>query len=121
MSGARLDFAAINAAARRQLPALVARWLPDGTLSGNEYTVRNPTRGDREPGSFKINLSTGTTQDLQISGSGLAKLGLTAATTVRTPSAANLQGQTLTIGATAGGTATSITFGTDAAADGVLG
>ncbi|ABA04366.1 conserved hypothetical protein [Nitrobacter winogradskyi Nb-255] len=60
-----------------------------------------------------ITLHTGTASDLTISGSGLAKLGLTAGTTARTPGApAALDGKTLTIGATDGGTATSITFGT---------
>ena len=58
----------------------------------------------------KIVLSTGTTQNLVLAGSALAKLGLTAATTNLGPSA--LSGETLTIGATGGGTATSITFGT---------
>src|SRR5215475_9436602 len=62
--------------------------------------------------SGKIVLSTGTAQDLVIGGSALAKLGLTAATTARVPP--TLSGQTLTIGATGGGTATSITFGTGA-------
>jgi flagellin-like hook-associated protein FlgL len=60
--------------------------------------------------SGKITLSTGTTQNLVIAGSALAKLGLTAATTNVGPSA--LSGKILTIGATGGGTATSITFGT---------
>jgi flagellin-like hook-associated protein FlgL len=59
-----------------------------------------------------ITLHTGTASDLTISGSGLSKLGLTAGTTARTPGApAALEGKTLTIGATDGGTATSITFG----------
>jgi flagellin len=58
----------------------------------------------------KITLNTGTTQNLTLAGSALAKLGLTAATTpVGQPP---LAGQTLTIGATGGGTATNITFGT---------
>jgi flagellin-like hook-associated protein FlgL len=60
--------------------------------------------------SGKITLSTGTTQNLVIAGSALTKLGLTAATTNVGPSA--LSGKILTIGATGGGTATSITFGT---------
>jgi flagellin-like hook-associated protein FlgL len=64
----------------------------------------------------QIQLSTGTASDLTISGSGVAKLGLTAGTTARaagTP--APLSGDTLDIAATvAGGTATSITFGTGA-------
>ncbi len=58
----------------------------------------------------KLVLSTGTTQNLVLAGTALAKLGLTAATTNLGASA--LSGETLTIGATGGGTATSITFGT---------
>jgi flagellin len=64
--------------------------------------------------SGKLVLSTGTTQNLVIGGSGnaLAELGLgsVSATTSLTPPA--LSGQTLTIAATGGGTATNITFGT---------
>jgi len=60
----------------------------------------------------KITLATGTAQDLTLSGSALAKLGLTAGTTARNPPA--LSGQTLTIAATGGGTPTNITFGTGA-------
>src|SRR6201998_3275818 len=55
-------------------------------------------------------LNTGTTQNLVVSGTGnaLTELGLTAGTTYNTA----LGGETLTIGATGGGTPTSITFGT---------
>jgi flagellin-like hook-associated protein FlgL len=63
----------------------------------------------------KLVLSTGTAQNLVVSGSGnvLTALGLTAGTTNVTPPA--LSGKTLTIGATVtGGTATSLTFGTGA-------
>jgi len=60
----------------------------------------------------KISLATGTAQDLTISGTALAKLGLTPATTPRNPPALN--GETLTIAATGGGTPTNITFGTGA-------
>lgn len=59
----------------------------------------------------RVTLSTGTASDLTISGTALAKLGLTAGTTARTSTTA-LGGLTLTVGATGGGTATSITFGT---------
>ena len=58
----------------------------------------------------KISVATGAIQDLTLSGSALAKLGLVAATTTR--SAPALTGQTLTIAATGGGTPTNITFGT---------
>jgi flagellin-like hook-associated protein FlgL len=59
----------------------------------------------------KVTLHTGTTSDLVISGSGLAKIGLVAGTTARTPGTTALGGLTLTIGATGDGTATNITFG----------
>ena len=58
-----IDFAAISAAARPSLPALVGRWLPDGRREGNEWVARNPTRADRNPGSFKVNVRTGRWAD----------------------------------------------------------
>jgi len=63
-----------------------------------------------------ITLNTGTASDLTITGTGVAKLGLTAvATSTRTAGTAPaLSGKTLTIGATGGGTATNITFGAGA-------
>jgi hypothetical protein len=59
----RLDFAAVNRAALAVLPALVARWAPGGTVHGSEYVALNPTRRDRRPGSFSINLRTGRWSD----------------------------------------------------------
>ena len=58
----------------------------------------------------KLQVSTGTAQDLVISGTltSLSALGLAAGTTSRVTT---LGSQTLTIGATGNGTATSITFG----------
>ena len=53
-----IDFALVNRVALRELPALLARWLPDGKRQGHEYVVRNPKRQDRRPGSFKVNLLT---------------------------------------------------------------
>jgi flagellin len=60
----------------------------------------------------KITLNTGTTSNLTIGGSALAKLGLVAATTNVGPPP--LSGETLTVTATGGGTPTNITFGTGA-------
>ncbi|MBV9559190.1 MAG: flagellar protein, partial [Bradyrhizobium sp.] len=62
--------------------------------------------------SGKLVVQTGTAQNLVISGTGnaLVALGLSAGTTNLTPPP--LSGKTLTIGATGGGTQTSITFGT---------
>ncbi len=52
---ATVDFDRVNRAALAVLPALLARWLPDGKWHGAEYVARNPNRADRRPGSFKIN------------------------------------------------------------------
>lgn len=38
---------------------LLKEWLPDGRLKGREYWPTNPTRGDRTPGSFAINVENG--------------------------------------------------------------
>jgi DNA primase len=45
------------------IPLIVKRWLPDGRREGNEWVTRNPTRADKNPGSFKINLRTGRWAD----------------------------------------------------------
>jgi hypothetical protein len=42
---------------------LVKRWLPDGRREGHEWVARNPTRADRRPGSFKVNLRSGRWAD----------------------------------------------------------
>ena len=59
----RAGFPAVNAAALRELVVLLGRWLPDGAVQGREYVARNPRRGDRKPGSFKVNLRTGRWAD----------------------------------------------------------
>ena len=61
-----VDFDAINAAAMACLPALCARWLPDGRRIGREWETRNPCRVDRRPGSFKVNLKTGRWADFAL-------------------------------------------------------
>lgn len=58
-----IDFETINRAALAALPAILRRLLPDGRIIGCEWVARNPTRGDRRPGSFKINLRTGRWAD----------------------------------------------------------
>jgi hypothetical protein len=50
-----VNFDRVNRAALAALPALLARWLPDGIWHGAEYVARNPKRADRRPGSFKVN------------------------------------------------------------------
>lgn len=56
---ARIDFDRINQAALIALPSILRRWLPDGKRSGVEWIARNPTRNDRRPGSFSVNMRTG--------------------------------------------------------------
>jgi flagellin len=74
--------------------------------------INSITGGTSTLAGGAITLHTGTAQDLVVSGTGLAKLGLTAGTTARTAGTpAPLDGLTLTIGATGSGTATSIAFG----------
>jgi flagellin len=66
-------------------------------------------------GSGALDISTGTTSDLTITGTGnaLTALGLgTGVTQARGGGTTALSGETLTIAATGGGTATNITFGT---------
>jgi hypothetical protein len=58
-----LDFSRINAAALLALPALCTRWMPGGKRIGREYVTLNPTRADRRPGSFKVNLESGRWAD----------------------------------------------------------
>lgn len=57
------DYAAVNAAALMVLPTLLRYWLADGRRSGSEWVALNPTRADRRPGSFKVNLATGKWAD----------------------------------------------------------
>ena len=58
-----IDFGAIATASLPYLPDLARRWAPEGRRIGNEWIARNPTRDDRSPGSFKINLRTGRWAD----------------------------------------------------------
>ena len=59
----RVDFAAVNARALCNLPALLERWLPGCQFQGAEYVVRNPLRDDRRLGSFKVNSRSGKWAD----------------------------------------------------------
>ncbi len=58
-----LDFQKVNCTALANLPAILARWLPGGRIEGGEYVARNPTRADRRPGSFKVNIRSGRWAD----------------------------------------------------------
>jgi hypothetical protein len=73
-----LDFAAINAAALRDLPKLLGRWLQDGRRVGHEYVARNPRRADQHTGSFKVNLRSGRWADFATDDRGGDPVSLTA-------------------------------------------
>lgn len=73
-----LDYAGINAAARRVLPALIVRWLPGGRRKGLEYVALNPRRIDRHAGSFKINLRSGRWADFATGDAGHDPISLLA-------------------------------------------
>lgn len=55
----KLDFVAVNTAARHNLLAILHRWLPDGRVEGLEYIARNPKRADKRLGSFRIHVGNG--------------------------------------------------------------
>ena len=71
-----IDFQGVNHAAIQALPVLVYRWLPDGKRRGAEWVAKNPTRNDRKPGSFKINLHTGKWADFAAGDKGGDVVGL---------------------------------------------
>ncbi len=58
-----IDFAAINRACLGSFDLLLRQWLPDGKRRGDEWEARNPTRADRRPGSFLINITRGVWAD----------------------------------------------------------
>lgn len=52
-----IDFKAVREAAIRSIEYVLTHYLPGGSWESNEYVVRNPTRFDARPGSFKISRS----------------------------------------------------------------
>ena len=59
----RINFVKINRAALADLPSVLRCWLPDAKVIGEELVAKNPTRADRRPGSFKINIRSGRWSD----------------------------------------------------------
>ncbi|MBY0474200.1 MAG: hypothetical protein K2Q13_03950 [Nitrosomonas sp.] len=55
----KIDFKLIADAALGSARRLLKEWIPGGDWSGDEYKPRNPTRDDKRPGSFVINVRTG--------------------------------------------------------------
>jgi len=55
----RVDFERVKSVALQNAEGVVRGLLPDGRREGSEWVARNPSRADRRPGSFKVNLSSG--------------------------------------------------------------
>jgi putative DNA primase/helicase len=66
----------INRIVLGQIDAFLAEWLPGGRVENSEYVVRNPTRADNKPGSFRINLNKGVWADFATSDSGSDPISL---------------------------------------------
>jgi putative DNA primase/helicase len=63
MTSNHIDFRGINDAALRNARSLLPSLIPGGTFRGCEFVARNPTRADRNPGSFSVNYKTGIWRD----------------------------------------------------------
>ena len=74
----RIAFVRIARAALGCSDTIVQRWLPHGKRIGAEWVSRNPTRDDRRPGSFKVNLSTGAWADFATGDAGADLVSLAA-------------------------------------------
>lgn len=57
------DIRAVAAVALQHAAALVPELLPEGTRKGSEWVARNPTRADRQAGSFSVSLVDGRWHD----------------------------------------------------------
>jgi putative DNA primase/helicase len=57
------DIRAVAAVALQHVTALVPELLPEGTRKGSEWHARNPTRADRQAGSFSVSLLDGRWHD----------------------------------------------------------
>jgi len=58
-----IDFARLRADLHPHLERIVRDLLPGGHLEGREWVALNPTRPDRNKGSFRINVKTGPWAD----------------------------------------------------------
>jgi hypothetical protein len=75
---APVNFRNVNRAALDRLPDILARWLPGGRMEGREYVVKNPTRYDQRPGSFKVNVGSGRWADFATGDKGADLISLAA-------------------------------------------
>lgn len=58
-----INYAAINALCLARLDMLLPIWLPGGHRQGDEWCALNPTRADRNIGSFSANMQNGQWAD----------------------------------------------------------
>lgn len=65
-----IDFTALSTLALASVEPLLSEFLPGGKMEGQEYVIKNPTRADGKPGSFKVNVSTGLWSDFATSDGG---------------------------------------------------
>ncbi|MEP3784758.1 MAG: hypothetical protein ABJM43_07545 [Paracoccaceae bacterium] len=56
-------FVAVNDAAKGQIKDLASRWVSKSRMSGENLMALNPTRADKNIGSFAINVRTGAWAD----------------------------------------------------------
>jgi len=60
---AKIDFKHLNRQLTPYALQVLRQLLPEGTLENHEYVSLNPTRPDKNPGSFRINIFTGKWAD----------------------------------------------------------
>lgn len=65
-----IDFSAINAICLARMDTLMPIWLPSGQPRGCEWCALNPTRTDRNIGSFSVNMTTGHWADFATNDAG---------------------------------------------------
>lgn len=59
----KIDFNQLNRQINPYFSLLLKQLLPGGRLENHEYVALNPTRADKHPGSFRINIFTGKWAD----------------------------------------------------------
>lgn len=59
----KVDFRAVADAALNASGRLLSAWLPDGHQRAGEWVAANPTRNDKQAGSFSINVNSGAWSD----------------------------------------------------------
>lgn len=58
-----MSFKELNHSLLRNAIANLSKWLPNGQVRSGEYLALNPTRDDKNLGSFRINIRTGQWAD----------------------------------------------------------